>query len=478
MAQSKRKITPSTESVPTQPTIEASGEGGSGLNASSNIRLNTVSFALLLYRASTELMIVLPLLFLLHALVLTGSPIAIWFIHFLAVYVLCGALRQSRPDRSRWLLGLIALALGVGLALILYGSSVQGIILALLGTAFAIRGLISSSFEQWRNSFSVVIYWVGLLIYFLSSIIFSYVIELQPYRLAIMLVGIACLIVTIFRTNATSIQAETRAGNTDQTQASASVLRHNRLLLLPIFGLIVLIAMLGYIQQGLQYLWNQLMQFVSWILSLLGGEGSEPAAPPAAEPPPSGLPPMEPSEPPAWLVLIEKVVYYTVIVVVVALVLLMLYFIGKALIRVIKRGMNWLLGRMEDVEAVEAKGYKDEKISLMTWQTMRKQALNRLFKPRQAKELSWAQLPDNQARIRYLYRQWLKDQLKSGYTLKPWMTPFETREDIAVNLKHSKEQEPPAEWLELYHLARYGERAIADDEVERMKAWLSKKGKH
>lgn len=88
----------------------------------------------------------------------------------------------------------------------------------------------------------------------------------------------------------------------------------------------------------------------------------------------------------------------------------------KYLFGVIKKFLDQLLDKME--ETGESSSYIDEKESIMDWKEWRSELADRAkerLSPLVQRKESWNKLTNNRDKVRFLYREFLLNQIKLGY---------------------------------------------------------------
>jgi len=124
-----------------------------------------------------------------------------------------------------------------------------------------------------------------------------------------------------------------------------------------------------------------------------------------------------------------------------------------------------------------ADAYVDEQTSLFSWEEsfrqLRRSRIGRLL-ARNA-EPGWEDLPDSRSRVRYLYRRWLRELARAGYSAPSHLTPreiasdFRGRESASPHPRRrgaaARKAADPAPLIDAYYEARYAEREPAERTV-------------
>ncbi|MDR6555186.1 DUF4129 domain-containing protein [Paenibacillus qinlingensis] len=361
---------------------------------------------------------------------------------------------------------LICIAVGFGLSYFFQLSLLHTALGAAIGALLVYRGIRYTK-DGWSSQYTPGIFVISGVMYFIGVPIMTRVEMIQPYQLALNGLGFGTLILYFFITNRTQLLVATLAGNDRDAASSLSqtVKRSSRIWLI---GFIAVIAAVGYFQQIKQGLTNLLLGMVAWLLGLMSSEAPPevPVASPSA-PPPMAFPPAPPDEPGWFDILMQVIAQVIGYIFVIALVLLCLYLLlkklGPALFSFLRRFWKQSL-RNEQGDTSD--GYSDEKEALLDWKELPqlwwRKASSALW-PNSQRDPSWSQLPNNQERVRYLYRVLIGQASKSGYSFKRALTPNET----GWELTH---QTPLAEasvqaLTSVYNRVRYGREAISDEEL-------------
>lgn len=361
---------------------------------------------------------------------------------------------------------LVCVAAGYGLSYVFQLEPLHVALSAAISALLVYRGIRYTK-DGWISLYSPGVFVISGVMYFIGVPIMTRVELMHPYKIAFNGLGFATLILYFFIMNRAQLLVATLAGN-DRAAASSlsqTVKRSSRIWLI---GFIAVIAAVAYFQQVKQALMRLLRGILAWLLGLMSSE--EPPAVPEASPsapPPMELPPATPHEPGWFGILMQYLVQIVGYVLVIALILGCLYLIlmklAPALLSFIRRFWKRSL-RREQGDATD--GYTDEKEALLDWRELPnlwwRKASSRLWSTSN-REPSWSQLPNNQERIRYLYRVLIGQASKSGYTFKRALTPNET----GWELKHQTQLAEASVHVltTAYNRVRYGREAVSDEEL-------------
>lgn len=425
-------------------------------------------FGLAILFGSLELIIFSPAIVLAQVYI-SGTLPWLTCLHFLFSYVIGCFL-----GRIKWLnrrLYELTLSMGAGYTLswLLQGNNWHSWVCAAIGSVFVYRG-IRCFRHGWLSLFPASVFVIAGLVYFVGVPIMGQMILFQPYVSWMNGFGLCSLIIFFFVTNRSQLLSATLAGN-ERTAASAlsnTVKRSSRIWLTT---LIAFIAVIAYFQQMRQAIISFLHASIAWLLRLMQSD-STPAVPqePIAPAPPM-LPPTAPVSEPSWF---DMLLHYAQIIIgyliVIALILYAIYvFISKLipkLVSLIRRLMNRSLNSRQ---GEGAEGFTDEKetllalkdLPLMWWQ----KALKR-WSSEKINELKWSQLPNNQERVRFLYRVLIQQAAIVGYTYKKNLTPNETEQDL------TNKDQLPSQAVHIitsaYNEVRYGDEQVSDERLNQL----------
>lgn len=97
---------------------------------------------------------------------------------------------------------------------------------------------------------------------------------------------------------------------------------------------------------------------------------------------------------------------------------------------------------------------RDEKSIVYTDENKEKKTKKKL-----KNDLKWSEQPDNAARVRFIFIDYMIHRIKNGYFMRRTMTPVEIGRDIAL-------EEDEKELFRVYNMARYAGNADANSEID------------
>ena len=421
------------------------------------------------FPAFIEWLLLLPVWLVLQNYLQPGEA-AIHWIYTLPVLVLAGVLLRHLCSRL-WKQLLAALLLGILAAGLSGALSLSGIPLVAGAGICAYLGLTSGSRVN-----RLRIYISGITLYFIASIVFSRIPDLQPDVTILTWSGSLCLVLALLDSNSSHLRYSSLNGDT--ARLPQGLRRHNRLF---VAGFIVLAAVLaaGGGRAAGMLLWKAMRFFFAWVSRIFAGS-EQPApqeAPPAAIP---EFPAAEASEP-GLLSTILNIGFY---ILAGAAVLAVLYYALRWLYRntggLWRKAVDFLLSLLRRESPAAAAGYQDEETSLFTWEQTVKGISeywrNRLMPP--GRRDRWEGTNGSRERIRWLYRHWLRARHAEGYEVKAYLTPQETVADVAAWTEGQKRQrkspgsggQTSEQLLGLYNAARYAEAEQQEPAAEEVTA--------
>lgn len=422
-------------------------------------------FSLALLFGFIELVIFAPLISLAQVYVF-DSLLGLTCIQLLICFVIGAYFGQLKWLSRKGYEFLVCVAAGYGLSYLFQMNPLHVALCAVIGALLVYRGIRYTK-EGWLSLYTPGVFVISGVMYFIGVPIMTRVELVHPYKTTLNGLGFGTLILFFFITNRAQLLIATLAGN-DRAAASSlsqTVKRSSRIWLI---GFIAVIAAVAYFQQVKQGLIHLLHGIMAWLLGLMSSKAPPevPQASPSA-PPPMELPPASPHEPGWFGILMQYLVQIVGYVLVIALVIGCLYLIlmklAPALLSFIRRFWKRSL-RREHSDATE--GYIDEKEALLDWRELPnlwwRKASSKLW-PSSAREPSWSQLPNNQERIRYLYRVLIGQAGKSGYTFKRSLTPNETGWELTHQTQLAEAS--VRELTTAYNRVRYGRETVSDEQL-------------
>ena len=429
----------------------------------------SVRAGIVLLQGCIELLLVFPLLLLAAVYILPESHRVMWVATLPIGYAVGYTLNSLVPFRRIYLQLLVSLLLGALHSYWLFGSSYVAIVAAAVGLVVVYRG-IRLVWVPWSVFFPVNFYVFGMIVYFIASIVLHFVESFQPYITLLMWAGLAALVVTLLMSNENNMKQETLSGDKEPVIAS-DMMWKNRLLVVLLLIVIVLVVTIRKLGEAVLGGFRQLIQ---WLIALFSSPPPPVVTEPAKSPPPKPMVLPGNEEPAWWLVWLEMIMYFIVGGLIVLGCLLAIYLILRRLPRLMQRIVSWLARMLQTENKQKGKiGYEDDIESLMDWEAWNATLVSKwkqLFH-RTGRE-KWEDLQDNQQRVRFLYRSWLRQSMRRGYVYKSFLTPKETGEEV----QHwNSSKEPSADsLLSLYEQVRYGDKPIEDPDLQKIKQGIEK----
>ncbi|MEK3660558.1 hypothetical protein NSQ29_13405 [Paenibacillus sp. FSL F4-0236] len=418
-----------------------------------------------------ELLLVLPVWILFQVYVLPKQVEPMW-LTAIPLISLVGILLRKQCS-VRWKQLLAALILGTVVGALSAGSlSIESLPLGVAGFICAFLGMTTDSRDQSSKK-----YWIGIVIYFVATIVYGRIPDLEESVTLLTWCGSLCLLLTLFISNSSYLQYSSLSQ--EGKALPKGLQRNNRIYVIGI-GIVAAVLAAGVGKAIGTLLWNMVRSFFGWISNLFSGS-SEPLPPPVEQPQASPELPFVGDEKPGLLAAILDVALYVAGAVLLGVAA---YYGLRWLYRnaggKLKRAMDALLAMLRrEHTPKDNTTYLDEEKSVFTWeQTLQglKDFWSTRLTPRHRKD-RWEQMNSETERVRWLYRRWLHLKHDHGYEVKSYLTPKETEDDIikwtALNkVKHKGEEHTvhtSNSLIELYEKVRYGEENPSANDVAALK---------
>jgi hypothetical protein len=424
------------------------------------------AFVTLLLQAVVELTIFFPLILFLHFSLISISIVA--WIAVLGGFYALGYLACTGLRLEKWysfvMTGLCSsCVIGYGG----FGFSYTGVITGVLGFYLFIRGTFITK-RGWKNVFPIHYYWIGLILYFVESVIFRINPDTRVFLPVLFWLGFLSVAVTLIMTGQDRIIQESLPDKNGRHQVNPNQLRNNRLFSIAILMIIFMVAAIKQISEALLWLnrifWSS-VRYIIHILNKLTSSPPQEAAPNKAAPPPLLSSNDSPSVFWVWL---EKCLYILIIVVTIALMLFLLYKFYKWVRRNSAALYKWIMGKLSKNRIEAVSGFEDESTRLVTFGGLIKGYSSKVsdwLELLRKREVKWSDLTTNAERIRYLYRQFVVKNLSKGTKINLDLTAQETIS--AMQQKKGQSSHLNEKLLSrLYNQARYSNHSIHDEEVE------------
>ncbi|WP_040950454.1 DUF4129 domain-containing protein [Gorillibacterium massiliense] len=337
------------------------------------------------------------------------------------------------------------------------------IVLWVLGFVYALR---SQGFAYWHRDAMMadeVIYLVFSL-YLVTPFLARSLPPLEGYSRWINIAGLAALLVALLRHNRFNLRV---AGKKDvhATAHNVSLLRKSRIWVAALFVVVLAVSYFRQVEREaerfLRWIAVLIFRFIGFLGSLMVSEKND------------NLPHRQPSvalpgsthKDSHLFTIISTIVAYSIIA---ALVIAALYQLYKRGIPYLVRQFRQLLLWLKRDRTMDIDSYSDEKESLLGLADAPRKLSKLLesWRQRLKREPKWQQLPDTQAKARFLYRMALRRAVQKGYLFRPGLTPLENGSELAKS-KHLSGTSSE-ELTTLYSGVRYGGEVPTENEVNRL----------
>lgn len=440
-----------------------------------------------LYKGAIEVLFFLPLLLTAAVYSLPSPLVPVWLLTLPFCYV-AGLLVISTMKQNRRIYRVL-LSLAGGLVhsgiFILFtdrvGWGVFYLLIPFVLSSLAVSRGTRLLTESWDFVFPNAFMIYSILLFVIIQPLKIPLSKLAPYGLLLTICGILAVIIGFFLTNERLLNGETSTTDNKsivKSVTAAAFKRQNRWMVGIIVIVLCVISLFRVLFHAIEELVHSIITTVmNWLNRPAGEEIIEP---PVSEPPESALPiAAEPKDPAVWMLILEAILKYVGIGLVIVAGLLLLFFLGRALIRTMRKVFHQMLERANEKRSADA-GYTDEVESLMSltkWSDDWKKSMRKLIRGKHQNDIRWNELTSNGERIRYLYKSWIANHVHKGYAYHRHLTPHETISDLTA---WRKQQKPAAEeqtLIRVYEEVRYGDQQPDEQMVATLKKRLEEQSR-
>ncbi|SDY93163.1 protein of unknown function [Evansella caseinilytica] len=377
---------------------------------------------------------------------------------FLAALVIALQLKKQR----KWMFLGVSMLISLVFTVLWEFPYAGGLAAFAVAFLFAYRGTLYSCLSTERLLPGVYL-WLSLTIYFAGYFVFRSVDPLPPFLAFIQWPGILLLFLTLMLTNSRQLTAAALAENEKHQSVPRTLRWHNRMFIVLTFLFIVFITNFRLIQEAVLQTISILFAGVSWLASLL--ETDETAIP-EQEVVEMPLPEIAGEAEQSFLMaILERVFWFTARTAVILILVLIAVYLIKKIVQWLQHAVPKLIAFLKQAvngqQEPEQHGYIDEKEAAIDWEQWRKHSqakLMRWVRKRWTADQKWQDLKTSREQARYLYRQYIRKQIRRGFPFQPAKTPKE----IVSDLKAWKtgEEEVLDELAALYETARYSKEEL------------------
>ncbi|WP_313641021.1 hypothetical protein, partial [Paenibacillus sp.] len=247
-----------------------------------------------------ELLLFLPIWILFLVYVLPKQVEPMWMTA-MPLLSLVGILLRKRCS-VRWKQLLAALILGAALGIVSSGSlSIESLPLGVVGFICAYLGMTSDSRDH-MNKMS----WIGIVIYFVATIVFHRIPDLEASVMLLTWCGSLCLLLTLLISNSSYLHYSTLS---QEGKALPKAIQRNNRIYVIVIGIVAAVLAAGVGKALGTLVWNILRSFFGFISKLFSGS-SEPLPPPVEQRPMSPELPLVGDQKPGLLAAILDVALY------------------------------------------------------------------------------------------------------------------------------------------------------------------------
>ncbi len=344
------------------------------------------------------------------------------------------------------------------------GGLTSTIILFVLVTALMSRWIRIRK-GDWDSLFPPSAQLAGVIAYLIYPIFVNVWVPLQEWNGLMYSAAVFTLVVFFFRLNGHQL---TRANlnKSNQQGVPGVVARVNKIAVAAMIALLIIVANIGQIKEWLEAL---LRGFIAWLVDTFTSEAppEQPMDTPQ-QPAMENMFPTEIQEKSAfWAQLEQIIVMVMTIAIFLAIAVGVIYLLVKVVIPALRR---WMLDlnqeRQEQGEFID----EMEKLESDSWRQRMRQAMDR-FRQRAEHEPA-----DAEGRVRFRYKQLLREAAKDGYSHADSDTPTEAGAKLA---QAGWRLRPTELVIELYNRVRYRSGDIAETELDKLeeldRSWTQKR---
>jgi hypothetical protein len=420
-----------------------------------------------LWRSILESILFAPFLVIIAAFLIPSRMEMVWAITFPLLYVigylLASALSLNRLYRTI----LIMLFLGALQGYAMLGLSFAGAVSAAASAYYAYRGL-RSAYAPWSKLLPLRNQIALMAVYFFVYVIMLFQPVFHPYMPILTWLGLLAFISLVFNANGTTLK-DANFSNEEKTNVSSTVLSQNRSLVIVVLLLALVITLFKYIRQAFLWVRNLLAEWLSHIHV----SQDTPPPPEPAQQQNTPLPPAAGTSP-AWMEWLDRIIYALIYIILAAAALYLLYWLGRKVPGLARRFYGWFMTVMGRESAQDAKGYEDDVELILDrerWNRKLGDMVKGMFTRKSRPK--WSELPDNEAKVRYLYRELISKSVGRGYAYKTFFTPKETGSDLQS--WKAGESGDEGQITAVYDAVRYGDERIPDSDIARLKQIVDSK---
>lgn len=402
------------------------------------------------WKGLLKLLLFMPALLLFKSLLGSEMHLLLWT-GILSLFYVAGFLfRAVWPVTTTGLYGFSGVIISFCLGFVFFDLSLSGILQTILGTVLFFRGGFLVVLG-WGEPVSPNLYWISLFLYFVSSIMYRHYAWTETLVPLVNSLGIVTLFITLFAINRYLLSEVSLLSKQEKFQPASHLLIPNLILLSMLSLIILFISGSNYFAKIWDWIWSKIrITSTSQQGSVSGGEEST-----ASTPLRSGYGVEEPA---LWLQILDRLLQIIGVIILIIISVVVFYIVFKSIFHLFVKLWNILKKKIwhgeGSLKSEQTQAYKEEQKNLWNWTKVRPWAKKRTTKKRR---LRWRDLKTNEERIRYLFREWLKDMEKKGKMYQVYETPAE--------FIHKNEGHDWIDFVQLYYRVRYGKYVPTDEEV-------------
>ncbi|WP_226037348.1 DUF4129 domain-containing protein [Aquibacillus saliphilus] len=424
-----------------------------------------------------EFLVIFPFVLTISVYTIPTNLLSYWLISLVVVLLVSIIFRLIFKNKKRWFYISILVLFSFVLPVLFGSGQLSVVIVYIVAFVFGYRGIVYA--EQPGEDFTApsVLWAYGMPSYFVSYFVYLYIDSLTAYSELISWTGVTFVILTLFISNRQKLLDATLSVQ-KKPKLSRSIQNHNRLFILITTLLVLIVANFTTIQTVLYNLISKTIQFIIWFFSLFGTEQSI-----EKEQAPSNdmyFLPNEGSDPSLFAIWLERIFLTVMFIFIAATILFLIVKFYKKFHSRLKIIFSWFVQFLNQIFGISnhketSEEYIDEKevvFDLNDWRVRTRDWTKEHVINRFKRKRNWENLT-NSEKVRYLYHQFVSEQVKNGFVFHSYQTPHETLEKIKEQNQLSTDLLTKLE--ESYQEARYGDEQISDKTIKLLSSLIDRK---
>lgn len=414
-----------------------------------------------------EFIIIFPV-FLLLGVTFISSPF-VWLASLSILYILGFLFRLIVRDKKRLLYLVYTIIVSATLAVLFNDTIVSYLVVLIINGVICYRGILYAEREVEELISFTSLWKFGFPIYFTAYFVYRFSDSLNLYLDVITWSCFLLVVITLFLSNSGSLKSSTLSKQ-KRPFVTGSIKGKNRVYIVVILSIIAIITNFKVLQHLLYTAISAVISAIISFFSIFENDEQIENTPPASEG--SMPPPLEGGEPSALAVLMEKIAEVGFYILAVVGGIIFIFFASKKVRHLFRLGYKWFMNYLNQLFHIrksdheENSQYVDEKESLLDlkkWGQGTKNQAKELFSTLFNRQPKWDELSDRE-KVRYVYRQLVKEQVNRGLPFKISDTPSKTIKDMSE--RRGNQQKELRTFIDTYGKARYGNDDLNSQDLE------------